>query len=78
MSSVRPAGPPRSATGRSGASSPTRSRYAAGRRESDLAPSTVNRELAFLKRGFNVAMTSGLADTNPVKPVRLFIPMRPS
>ncbi len=47
-------------------------RYAASRRESNLAPATVNRELAFLKRVFNVAIASGLADTNPVKPVRLF------
>jgi hypothetical protein len=38
-------------------------RYAASRREQSRA-CTVNRELAFLKRVFNVAIASGLADRN--------------
>ncbi len=42
------------------------------RRENNLAPATVNRELAFPRRVFNVAIAWGLADTNPVKHVRLF------
>jgi integrase len=35
------------------------------------APATVNRELAFLRRVFNVAIADGFADTNPVQP-RMF------
>jgi len=47
-------------------------RYKA-QRVKDLAPATVNRELAFLKRVFNVAIQDGLADTNPVRRVKLFV-----
>jgi integrase len=46
-------------------------RYVAKRiREVSLA--SVNRELAFLKRVFNVAIADGKADTNPVRRVKLF------
>jgi integrase len=36
--------------------------------EKPLAPATINRELAFLRRIFNVAIEDGKADTNPVRP----------
>ena len=32
-----------------------------------MLPATVNRELSFLRRIFNVAIADGLAETNPVK-----------
>jgi len=37
-----------------------------------MAPASINRELAFLKRVFTVAVGDGLADTNPVRAVKLF------
>ena len=43
---------------------------AARRRE--VQPATVNRELAFLRRVFNVAIEDGKADTNPVRPKMFF------
>jgi len=45
-------------------------RPASKRREKSkpLAPATINRELAFLRRVFNVAIEDGKADTNPVRP----------
>jgi site-specific recombinase XerD len=45
-------------------------RYVA-RRLAEVRPATVNREVAFLKRVFNVAIEDGLADANPVRKVRL-------
>jgi hypothetical protein len=42
------------------------------RRQEEVAPASVNRELAFLKRVFNVAMSDGLTDSNPVRRVRMF------
>jgi len=47
-------------------------RYVASRQQDGMAPATINRELAFLKRAFNVAIGDGLAETNPVKAIRLF------
>jgi len=44
-------------------------RYVA-QREKQVAPATVNRELAFVKRLFAVAMENGLVDRNPAKPVK--------
>ena len=44
-------------------------RYVA-QREKEVAPATVNRELAFVKRIFAVAMENGLVDRNPTKPVK--------
>ena len=41
-------------------------RYVAKRRK-HVQPATVNRELAFLRRVFNVAIEDGKADTNPVR-----------
>jgi integrase len=41
-------------------------RYVAARRQ-DVAPATVNRELAFLRRVYNVAIDDGRAEINPVK-----------
>jgi len=38
-----------------------------------VARATVNRGLAFPKRVFNVAIQDGLVDTNPVRPVKLFV-----
>jgi site-specific recombinase XerD len=38
----------------------------------EVAPATVNRELAFIKRVFTVAIADGMADSNPVRAVRLF------
>ena len=46
-------------------------RYAARRLADGLAPATINRELAFLRRVFNVAIEDGKAEVNPVKS-RLF------
>lgn len=47
-------------------------RYIAQRQQDGMAPATVNRELAFLKRLYNVAIGDELAESNPVKAVRLF------
>jgi len=44
-------------------------RYVA-QREKEVAPATVNRELAFVKRLFAVALENGLVDRNPAKPVK--------
>ena len=38
----------------------------------DVAPVTVNRQLAFLKRVFNVAIADGKVDVNPVRAVKFF------
>jgi len=46
-------------------------RYVA-KRVREAAPASVNRELAFLKRVFNVAIADGKADSNPVRLVKLF------
>jgi len=46
-------------------------RYVA-RRIQEVKPSSVNRELQFLKHVFNVAIADGQADVNPVKRVKLF------
>src|SRR5262249_34053108 len=40
------------------------------RRAQETAPATVNRELSFLRRVFNVAPANGRVDRNPVKPVK--------
>jgi integrase len=45
-------------------------RYVA-KRITEVAPASVNRELAFLKRLFNVAIADGNAETNPVRAVKL-------
>ncbi len=46
-------------------------RYATRRREKDnMSPATVNRELAFLRRAYNVAIADGLVEKNPVKGVK--------
>ena len=42
------------------------SRYAAKRRAAGKAPATINRELSFLRRAFNVAIKNQKADRNPV------------
>ncbi len=42
------------------------------RRLGEVAPPTVNRELAFLKRVFNVAMRNGDTESNPVTQVKMF------
>ncbi len=47
-------------------------RYVAGRRKAGKAPATVNRELSFLRRLFNVAIKDRLAETNPVTPDLFF------
>src|SRR5262245_33884506 len=47
-------------------------RYVARRRDERMAVASINRELAFLKRVFNVAIADGRADVNPVKAVRFF------
>jgi integrase len=46
-------------------------RYVA-ERIGQVKPATVNRELAFLKRVFNVAIANQQAETNPVRQVKLF------
>ncbi len=46
-------------------------RYMA-KRINEVEPASVNRELAFLKHLFNVAIADGKADTNPVRSVKLF------
>ena len=40
------------------------------KRAQETAPATVNRELSFLRRVFNVALANGLVDCNPVKQVK--------
>ena len=47
-------------------------RYVRQRQQDGMAPATINRELAFLRRVFNVALGDQLADTNPVRAVKLF------
>jgi integrase len=45
-------------------------RYVA-KRLTEVRPASVNRELAFLKRTYNVAIADGLLETNPVRQVKL-------
>jgi len=45
--------------------------WASGRR-AEVEPATVNRELSFLRRVFNVALANGLVERNPVKAVKFF------
>jgi site-specific recombinase XerD len=45
-------------------------RYVAGL-DDELTPASINRQLAFLKRVFNVAIADGKAVTNPVRSVKL-------
>jgi len=47
-------------------------RYVARRRAAGKAPATVNRELSFLRRLYNVAIKDRLAETNPVTPDLFF------
>jgi integrase len=42
----------------------------ATRQATELGPASVNRELSFLRRVFNVAMANGLVEQNPVKGVK--------
>jgi len=42
----------------------------AARRGTDLSPASVNRELSFLRRVFNVAIANDLVERNPVKGVK--------
>src|SRR5439155_20453993 len=44
----------------------------ATRRRAEVEPATVNRELSFLRRVFNVALANGLVERNPGKAVKLF------
>ena len=46
-------------------------RYVA-RRAEEMAPASINRELAFLKRVFNIAIGDGLVESNPVRSVKFF------
>src|SRR5262249_6150393 len=46
-------------------------KYVRQREQAGKANATINRELAFLKRVFTVAVEAGLADVNPVKRVKL-------
>jgi hypothetical protein len=41
------------------------------KRLTKLRPASVNREIAFLKRTYNVAIADGLLETNPVRQVKL-------
>ena len=41
------------------------------KRLTEVRPASVNRELAFLKRAYNVAIADGLLETNPVRQVKL-------
>jgi len=41
-------------------------------RSQEVAPATVNRALSFLRRVFNVAISDGKADRNPVRAVKFF------
>lgn len=45
-------------------------RYVA-KRLTEVRPASVNREIAFLKRTYNVAIADGLLETNPVRQVKL-------
>jgi len=47
-------------------------RYKRTRKEEGLSDASINRELAFLKNLFTMAITWGKAETNPVKQVKLF------
>jgi integrase len=49
-------------------------RYVRQRQGDGLAPATINRELAFLRRAFNVAIADDLAEKNPIsrQGVKLF------
>jgi integrase len=47
-------------------------RYKQARRERGRSPVTINRELAFLKNLFTIAMAWGKASENPVKQVKTF------
>ena len=49
-----------------------RAKQAAPVKAAPAMVATVNRELAFLKHLFNVAIADGLADANPVRAVRMF------
>ena len=44
----------------------------ATRRAEEVSPATVNRELSFLRRVFNVALANDLVERNPVKKVRFY------
>jgi integrase len=44
----------------------------AARRAEEVSPATVNRELSFLRRVFNVALANDLVERNPVKKVRFY------
>jgi site-specific recombinase XerD len=44
----------------------------ATRRRQEVAPATVNRELSFLRRIFNVAIANGLVEKNPVKQIKFY------
>jgi integrase len=44
----------------------------ATRRREEVEPATVNRELSFLRRVFNVALANELVERNPVRSVKLF------
>lgn len=44
----------------------------ATRRRQEVAPATVNRELSFLRRIFNVAIANGLVEKNPVKQINFY------
>jgi hypothetical protein len=46
-------------------------RYVRQRQRDGMAPATINRELAFLRRLFNVAIGDQVADNNPVRAVKL-------
>jgi len=46
-------------------------RYAK-RRALEVAPATINRQLSFLRRVFNVAIADGKAEKNPLRQVRFF------
>src|SRR5262249_51819309 len=47
-------------------------RYVARRTREGMAPASVNRELTFVRRLFNVAIADGLVDANPVRAVKFF------
>ncbi len=44
----------------------------AAQRRAEVEPATVNRELSFLRRVFNVALANGWVDRNPVKGIKFF------
>ncbi len=47
-------------------------RYVRQRQQDGMAPATINRELAYIRRVLNVALADQLIDTNPVKGVKFF------